>query len=470
TNDTPEALAALERWEQEVGCHIDPSQKPEGATAMRGALVHEFKTRTQVLVATEAGAKGLNLQFCNCLVNFDLPWNPQRVEQRIGRVHRYGQKHDVVIVNFINLDNEGEQRVYELLKEKLGLFEGLFGASDEILGRMVSVLDFESRVVELLSACRSPEEQQREFDRLALELDDETRKAHDERLRHAESLIASLDDDVKERLRLSADALPVALSRRDETVIEILNAQSDVRRLGVDGDRLLLEWSGRRFHLGPPEPGERCGEPLNLDHPMMQSILRRCRQRTDGQSFICSGPVTGRWSVYRVEVVGVEEEERILVVGTTGLAGLREVLAQAAELRVEENADSEEQGLPLALARLREEAEREQGPRLDRALNQLEARKQDVRRVLEYREEKLRADLAEADKKRRLARSSEDSRKALAKHRKVQVELDALMRERDGQIREASRRLSSRQQELRSRRYVEATPTLLFRLRCEGQR
>ncbi|EQD65934.1 protein containing DNA/RNA helicase, partial [mine drainage metagenome] len=69
---------------------------------MRSALVDYFRERGQIMIATEAAAEGINLQFCSLVVNYDLPWNPQRIEQRIGRCHRYGQKHDVVVVNFLN--------------------------------------------------------------------------------------------------------------------------------------------------------------------------------------------------------------------------------------------------------------------------------------------------------------------------------------------------------------------------------
>lgn len=93
------------------------------------------------MIATEAAAEG-GLQFCSLVVNYDLPWNPQRIEQRIGRCHRYGQKHDVVVVNFINKNNAADQRVYELLSEKFKLFSGVFGASDEVLGTIESG-DFE---------------------------------------------------------------------------------------------------------------------------------------------------------------------------------------------------------------------------------------------------------------------------------------------------------------------------------------
>jgi len=84
---------------------------------MRSALVDYFREEGRIMIATEAGAEGINLQFCSLVVNYDLPWNPQRIEQRIGRCHRYGQKHDVVVVNFLNRRNAADKRVYELLSE-----------------------------------------------------------------------------------------------------------------------------------------------------------------------------------------------------------------------------------------------------------------------------------------------------------------------------------------------------------------
>jgi adenine-specific DNA-methyltransferase len=99
---------------------------------MRSALVNYFREQGQIMIATEAGAEGINLQFCSLVVNDDLPWNPQRIEQRLGRCHRYGQEHDVVVVNFLNQKHAADQRVFQLLSEKFSLFEGVFGASDEV--------------------------------------------------------------------------------------------------------------------------------------------------------------------------------------------------------------------------------------------------------------------------------------------------------------------------------------------------
>ena len=97
------------------------------------SIVDAFKDDAEILIATEAGAEGINLQFCSLVVNYDMPWNPQRIEQRIGRCHRYGQKNDVVVVNFVNQSNRADCRVYELLNNK-------FSFSAEDLKMIVAVL------------------------------------------------------------------------------------------------------------------------------------------------------------------------------------------------------------------------------------------------------------------------------------------------------------------------------------------
>ena len=132
----------------------------------RAAIVDFFKEEATIMVATEAAAEGINLQFCSLVINFDLPWNPQRIEQRIGRCHRYGQKYDVVVINFLNKANAADQRVYELLDQKFRLFNGVFGASDEVLGNIGNGIDFEKRIATIYQQCRTIKEIQTAFDEL----------------------------------------------------------------------------------------------------------------------------------------------------------------------------------------------------------------------------------------------------------------------------------------------------------------
>lgn len=164
----------------------------------RQALVDYFRDSARVMIATEAAAEGINLQFCSLVINYDLPWNPQRIEQRIGRCHRYGQRHDVVVINFLNRANAADQRVHDLLAEKLKLFDGIFGSSDEVLGMLDSGVDFEKRVLAIYQNCRAPEEIQQSFDTLQKELEDQiTAKLADTRT----SLLENFDTEVVDRLR-----------------------------------------------------------------------------------------------------------------------------------------------------------------------------------------------------------------------------------------------------------------------------
>src|SRR5262249_38748569 len=154
---------------------------PSRDVAVRLALVHEFATRSRVFISTEAGAKGLNLQFCSTLINYDLPWNPQRIEQRIGRCHRYGQTHDVTVINFLATDNEAQRLTFEILSQKLELFGTVLGASDEVLHRpqadtpetLVGALgaDFETRLRRIYERARTLEEIESELRELRDALD-----------------------------------------------------------------------------------------------------------------------------------------------------------------------------------------------------------------------------------------------------------------------------------------------------------
>lgn len=130
------------------------------------AIVDYFKEHAKILICTDAGSEGLNLQFCNTVINYDLPWNPMKIEQRIGRCHRYGQQNDVVAINLLNTQNEADKRVYEILSKKFELFEGVFGASDIALGALESGTSFEKMVLDIYQSCNTSTEFRKAFDKL----------------------------------------------------------------------------------------------------------------------------------------------------------------------------------------------------------------------------------------------------------------------------------------------------------------
>ena len=147
--------------------------KPIGSrnVEIKNAVVEAFKKDYKILLVTDSGSEGLNLQFCNTVINYDLPWNPQKIEQRIGRCHRYGQVNDVVVINLLNTQNEADRRVYEILAKKFELFQGVFGASDKAIGLLESGNGFEKRVSQIYQECKTTAEFTKEFNSLEKELD-----------------------------------------------------------------------------------------------------------------------------------------------------------------------------------------------------------------------------------------------------------------------------------------------------------
>ena len=166
----------------------------------RAAIVDYFREEGTIMIATEAAAEGINLQFCSLIVNYDMPWNPQRIEQRIGRCHRYGQKFDVVVINFLNKANAADIRVYELLDQKFQLFSGVFGASDEVLGSIGNGLDFEKRIAQIYNECRTTAEIEEAFDALQAELQAEI---SDKMLKARSTLLENFDESVQKKLRFN---------------------------------------------------------------------------------------------------------------------------------------------------------------------------------------------------------------------------------------------------------------------------
>jgi superfamily II DNA/RNA helicase len=214
TNNDADSVATLQAWQQR---HAGSPRISGSRNAdMKAALVERFREQASIMICTEAGAEGINLQFCSLLINYDLPWNPQRVEQRIGRVHRYGQKHDVVVVNFINNANKADQRVFELLSKKFNLFEGVFGASDEILGTIESGVDIEQRIHAIYQQCRSDEEIEREFDQLQAQLQSQIEGRNQDARR---SLFEHFDVDVIERLNVRREKTEQALDDYQKTLL-----------------------------------------------------------------------------------------------------------------------------------------------------------------------------------------------------------------------------------------------------------
>ena len=286
---------------------------------MRAALVDEFRNHATIMIATEAAAEGINLQFCSLVVNYDLPWNPQRIEQRIGRCHRYGQRHDVVVINFLNKSNAADRRVYELLDEKFRLFDGVFGASDEVLGSISSGTDFEQRIAHIYQTCRTEDEIQTAFDQLKAELSPEI----DERMQQTRTaLLENFDDEVRARLRDSEDNSRRLLRRYEERLWML--TQYVLRKKATFSSSnysfLLQEAINGISHTGPyymldtsneikkSESKQQGGELYRANHPLAQYVITAAKniEVTPNDTLILDYSNSGKRITPLAELVGLE--------------------------------------------------------------------------------------------------------------------------------------------------------------------
>lgn len=279
TNSDPRAQAVYKDW---LKCHEGTDKITGSKTAdTRAALVEHFKERGTVMIATEAGAEGINLQFCSLVINYDLPWNPQRIEQRIGRCHRYGQKHDVVVVNFVDRSNEADARVYELLAQKFQLFEGVFGASDEVLGAIGSGVDFERRIADIYQNCRDPEAIKASFEQLQLDLSGEINEAM---IKTRQLLLENFDEEVQDKLRIRAEDSRAARGRYERMLMELARVELGDCAEFDDGGfdlRCLPAAELEGIDLGRYELPRRSGEAhlFRLGHLLAEWVVDQAKAR-----------------------------------------------------------------------------------------------------------------------------------------------------------------------------------------------
>jgi ERCC4-related helicase len=334
TNSDERSKSIYQNWlEEHKGADIITGSK---SADTRAALVDYFKNQASIMIATESAAEGMNLQFCSFVVNYDLPWNPQRIEQRIGRCHRYGQKHDVVVVNFLNKNNEADQRVYQLLDEKFKLFSGIFGASDEVLGAIESGVDFERRIALIYQQCRTPEEIQRSFNDLQGELEEQI----SDRMRSTrQQLLEHFDEEVHEKLKVHMEASKGYLNKY-ESLLWILTKHylKDYADFAPDEYSFMLKdnpFSDLNLSLGPYKLAKNVEDShiYRIGHPIAQRILNTARGKqlpraeivfdhTNSQSKISIlEPLVGQQGQLAVYILSIKTEvqieDYIIFVGVT---------------------------------------------------------------------------------------------------------------------------------------------------------
>ena len=272
TNTDKESTAIYNDW---LARHKGTSKVTGSPTAdRRAAIVDYFRNEATIMIATEAAAEGINLQFCSLIVNYDMPWNPQRIEQRIGRCHRYGQKFDVVVINFLNKNNAADRRVYELLDQKFKLFSGVFGASDEVLGSIGNGVDFEKRIAQIYNECRTPDEIESAFDKLQSELQGEI---SDKMIKARSALLENFDESVKEKLRdnLAESSRNLNLFERNlwMLVMHAVNGKADINEAEYSFVMKSGDFAGTRFMLAKKTADKENVQPFRIGHPLAKEII-----------------------------------------------------------------------------------------------------------------------------------------------------------------------------------------------------
>jgi hypothetical protein len=476
TNDSPRAVQAVDRWFEEVGRALPAESRPSDDVAMRLALVHELRTRSRVLISTEAGAKGLNLQFCDTVVNYDLPWNPQRIEQRIGRCHRYGQHRDVTVINFLARDNEAQRLTFEILSQKLDLFGTVLGASDEVLHRpgaiapesLASALgtDFEAQLRRIYEQARTLDEVERELRGLRDSIDGKRRDFESAQKQTEDVIRRRLDSTVTQVFRQLEAELPRELAEFDahveRVVLAFLQAADVPHRLErIEGGTVLTVGPSRALpetmrdgatcHIGAPQAGSPLAT-LHLGHPLVQAALADARSAARSRRFAVEVSADaevlhplrgrrGRLRLLRLRHHGFEVTEELLAVVVlegddepVALAVAQALLAAPMRDGSPRETTVSDDVLDDAVDELlfvgTGDAGRRDQPRFDRALEQIERFVTDRILLLERARTAAIERVARAEASRDAAVGAQQRDHAEEARRRAQREVDDL----DGQV------------------------------------
>ena len=294
---------------------------PSLSANKRQAIVDYFREQAEIMIATEAASEGINLQFCSLIVNYDLPWNPQRVEQRIGRCHRYGQKNDVVVFNFINKANAADVRVFQLLSEKFHLFDGVFGSSDEVLGSIESGVDFEKRMLNIYQQCRTPEEINAAFDQIQQEMDASIKATMQDTRKQ---LLENFDEDVVGLLKIRQGKDMGNLNKFHRWLWAItITTLGEENVEVIDENNLIFRLKRNPY----PDVKAECGiyqiitaqsQYINyrLSHPLAQKVITLCKEKCKAKGmnlvsqeteFSNCDDLLFDYALYRYKVADIEQ-------------------------------------------------------------------------------------------------------------------------------------------------------------------
>ncbi|OGL47173.1 MAG: hypothetical protein A2W05_09110 [Candidatus Schekmanbacteria bacterium RBG_16_38_10] len=454
TNSTPEARKAYEGW-----CKEFPEAASQGSSQanMRQALVYDFENNTQVFLTTEAGGEGLNLQFCNIVVNYDLPWNPQRVEQRIGRCHRYGQRHEVIVANFLNTRNHADRRLLELLKTKLNLFDGLFGSSDEILGALESGIDFEKMILKIYQTCKTPEDIDAAFNKLQDTLENEI----SDQIVKLRSTLLEFDDSVRSLFKKTRFDTDNILSEFDKDMLTLCRLSLGNKLLDTQIEGVYETEYGEKKHLiafreiRENEIGKISR--AYKEHPLISGIIEESLKietnPIPSYDFICKAtkgrfsqiePFIGREGfifLFKMRIKGIEEEDFLSPL-TFVIKGKRFISLDLPTANQLLTVETNHKGIYNALTPLSEEellchwniwkkqvleTYQKRNERLyDREIDRINRYYQDYALKVEDKINKLEKELAELNRRRDNSADLRERREFQKRIQKIDLDMDKL--------------------------------------------
>ncbi len=491
-NKDPISKATLAAWKARHAENFAAVTSKNPQADMKAAIVEAFREDAEILLATESAAEGINLQFCSVVINYDLPWNPQRIEQRIGRCHRYGQKSDVLVVNFASTTNAADARVLELLDQKFNLFNGVFGASDSVLGLVESGVNLAKRITDILQTFRTPDEINAEFAKLQDEVGDKIAKAKDDA---RQKVLEHFDADVARTLQVTHTDARLRLAEGQRMLLGLAEVEL--------GDLLEVEDVSFRvrsgefvggYHLDWKQAEEGGLVHFRPGHALAEKLVQEVRARPPTSGVLelehspqvsALGVLRGRDDVlvalerYEVTTLGRLEGHVIVALLVSGEALPPEVARKVFELGGRFAADAEPQPVPAALVRamtsrameLGADAERRATVHYESQVKQIDRQLDDVRNTIQLEIDELSRAIKEVQRRREKALTLDERLVCDGEQKELQKKRKQRERERFDRQDELDEQRNTLVDALRDKkddRKVERTPIGWARVRVCG--